>query len=148
MPVAKNMKQLNDMLMRELKSTMKKVRKKSKEDMKEATKWFYDGGEPEMYVRTGELGKTPRVTYNDSHAYTYGGEVSFTAYLDDSYVYTTGDQPDMGKVLDLANNGIKWITSGGYYARDTVGNQKFWERAEENIEKDFEGALSKTFTLL
>ena len=106
MPVAKNMKQLNDMLMRELKSTMKKVRKKSKEDMKEATKWFYDGGEPEMYVRTGALGDTPKVTYNNSYTYSNGG---------------------------------------GYYARDTVGNQRFWERAEANIEKDFRDTLSKTF---
>ena len=54
MPVAKNMKQLNDMLMRELKNTMKKVRKKSKEDMKEATKWFYDGGEPEIHIQMVE----------------------------------------------------------------------------------------------
>ena len=51
----------------------------------------------------------------------------------------------MGQVLDLANDGIKWITSNGYYAKDTVGNQKFWERAEENMEKDFEETLSKTF---
>ena len=145
MPVAKNMKQLNDMLMRELKGAMKKVRKKSKEDMREATQWFYEGGEPEMYVRTGELGKTPRVTYNDSYTYSDGGEVSFTAYLDQEYVYTTGDEPNMGQVLDLANDGIKWITSNGYYAKDTVGNQKFWERAEENMEKDFEETLSKTF---
>ena len=116
MPVARNMMQLNNMLMRELKNTMKKVRKKSKEDMKEATKWFYDGG-----------------------------EVSFTAYLDKSHIYTTGDNPDMEQVLYLANDGVKWITSGGYYARDTVGNQRFWERAEANIEKDFRDTLSKTF---
>ena len=148
MPVARNMMQLNNMLMRELKSTMKKVRKKSKEDMKEATKWFYDGGEPEMYVRTGALGDTPKVTYNNSYTYSNGGEVSFTAYLDKSHVYTTGDRPDMEKVLDLANDGIQWVTANGYYARNTVGNKKFWERAEENIEKDFESTLSKTFTLL
>lgn len=148
MPVAKNMKQLNDMLMRELKNTMKKVRKKSRHDMEEATKWFYEGGEPEMYVRTGALGDTPRVTYNNSYTYANGGEVSFTAYLDKSHVYTTGDRPDMEKVLDLANDGIQWVTANGYYARNTVGNKKFWERAEENIEKDFEETLSKTFTLL
>lgn len=148
MPVAKNMKQLNDMLMRELKNAMKKVRKKSRRDMQEATKWFYEGGEPEMYVRTGALGDTPRVTYNNSYTYANGGEVSFTAYLDKSHVYTTGDRPDMEKVLDLANDGIQWVTANGYYARNTVGNKKFWERAEENIEKDFESTLSKTFTLL
>lgn len=148
MPVAKNMKQLNDMLMRELKNAMKKVRKKSRCDMQEATKWFYEGGEPEMYVRTGALGDTPRVTYNNSYTYANGGEISFTAYLDKSHVYTTGDRPDMEKVLDLANDGIQWVTANGYYARNTVGNKKFWERAEENIEKDFESTLSKTFTLL
>ena len=51
----------------------------------------------------------------------------------------------MEQVLYLANDGVKWITSGGYYARDTVGNQRFWERAEANIEKDFRDTLSKTF---
>lgn len=148
MPQARNMKQLNNMLMRSLKNAMKATSKKAKADLYEATGWFYSGGEPKVYERTGALGDTPRVTDNNVSKHTNGGEVSFTAYLDQNYVYTTGDNPDMEKVLNLANDGIQWVTSSGYYARNTVGNKKFWERAEENIEKDFEETLSKTFTLM
>lgn len=146
MPTAKNMTQLNQMLMRSLKDSMKKVNKKAKKDMQEATSWFYKGKKPVMYVRTGELGKTPKTTYNESHKFTDGGEVSFTAYLDTEHNYSTGDKPNMEQVLELADKGKRWIVSSGHWARPTVGNKEFWQRAKDNIEKDFNDTLSMTFT--
>ena len=104
------------------------------------------GDEPTVYERTGALGDTPRVTENNVNQYTDGGEVSFTAYLDNTHVYTTGDNPSMQEVLELANDGTQWITAGGKKAKLAVGRREFWERAEENMEKDFEETLSKTFT--
>ena len=149
MPQARNMKQLNDMLMRSLKNAMKATSKKAEADMYDATGWFYGGGdpryEPTVYERTGALGDTPRVTENNVNQYANGGEVSFTAYLDNTHVYTTGDNPDMQKVLELANDGTQWITANGKKARLAVGRREFWERAEKNMEKDFEETLSKTF---
>lgn len=149
MPQAQNINQLNDMLISSINNAMKFVAKKAEADMYEATGWFYGGGdpsyEPTVYERTGALGDTPRVTGNSVSQYTYGGEVSFTAYLDNAHVYTTGDNPNMQEVLELANDGTQWITVGGNKAKLAVGRRKFWERAKKNIEKDFEETLSKTF---
>ena len=78
MPQARNMKQLNDMLMRSLKNAMKATSKKAEADMYDATGWFYGGGdpryEPTVYERTGALGNTPRVTENNVNQYANGGE--------------------------------------------------------------------------
>ena len=52
----------------------------------------------------------------------------------------------MEQVLELADKGKRWIVSSGHWARPTVGNKEFWQRAKDNIEKDFNDTLSMTFT--
>lgn len=142
---ANNMNQLNSMLLNKLKQAMKETSNKAEADMFEETGDFYSQGEPSMYERTGALGETPRTTSTDSFLTKNGGEVSFDAYLDQIHKYTTGDEPDMSQVLDLANYGTPWITKEGSNARSTLGKKYFWERAEKKIEKSLKDTLRSYF---
>lgn len=136
---AKNIKELNAMLQKELRKAMNVVSEKTLEDMYEETGEFYTQGEPKMYVRTGALGDTPRTTSLSST----NNSVSFEAYLDEKHQYTTGKNPSMKDVLKLANNGITNSSVGKL--RKTVGKQGFWEEAEKKIEKDLDNTLSSFF---
>lgn len=138
---AHNMQELDAMLMRELKKAMNVTSNKALGEMYGETGGFYTGGEPKMYERTGALGDTPRTT----SIRTGGKTVSFEAYLDQKHQYTTGDEPTMDKVLNLANSGIPWTTKSGSSARRTVGKRGFWERAEKKIGKSFEKTLGSFF---
>lgn len=137
--IAKNMKELNSMLNKELKKAMNVVSEKALANMYEAAGEFYTQGEPKMYERTGALGNTPRTTSLSST----GNSVSFEAYLDKKHQYTTGKNPSMEDVLKLANNGITNSSVGKL--RKTVGKQGFWEEAEKKIEKDLDDTLSNFF---
>ena len=138
---ANNLKQLEEMLKKEMRAAMKEVKEKSLEDMKKGTEYFYSGGSPKQYTRTGALGKTPKTT----DISVFGNSMSFLAYLNPNHKYTTGDNPTMMKVLNLANYGVAWTTRGGRPARPTVGNPQFWEYSEKRIEKSLESIMSKHF---
>ena len=136
---AKNMTQLKQMIMKRAEKAMSVASEKMLADMYDETAGFYTGGEPTMYERTGALGDTPRTT-----APTVSGDtVSFEAYLDTSHNYTTGKNPTMLDVLNLANDGITNSSVGNL--RETVGNQGFWDRAKEKMEKSFYDTLKKYF---
>lgn len=139
--IASNMNNLERMLRKEIQEAMRETSGDMLRDMYGETQDFYSQGHPKMYERTGTLGTTPRVTKTVSS----GDEVSFDAYLDQKYVYATGDNPTMGQVLDLANYGIPWTTHGGATARATLGKKGFWERAEEKMEKTLDDTMIKFF---
>lgn len=139
--VATNMSQLEKMLMSRMQKAMSVASKKIEADVMEETWNFYTGGSPTMYVRTGALGNTPKVT-----GLTSGGKsVSFDVYLDDSGGYSTGDNPSMAQVLQLADRGIPWTTSSGATARPTVGKGGFWERSEKKFQKTLNEVMKSFF---
>lgn len=138
---AKNMKELNAMLMSELRKSMSVASDKMLGDMYGETGDYYTEGSPKEYVRTGALGDTPRTTAVS----VSGNTASFEAYLDKNHQYTTGDNPNMEQVLNLANYGTPWTTKSGSKARQTVGKKGFWERAEKEMERTFNATLSKSF---
>lgn len=141
MATAKNMHELRNMLMKEMRKAMTVAQKKMEADMYEETGGFYTGGEPKMYERTGALGDTPRTTSVDIN----GDTLSFDAYLDQRHQYTTGSDPTMGQVLDLANYDIRFKTRGGANARPVVGKRGFWERAESKMEKTLNNTMKDFF---
>lgn len=137
--VANNMKQLEQMILREMRTAMNVASKKMLADMYDETEGFYTGKEPAMYERTGALGDSPRVTTP-----TVGvNSVEFDAYLDTSHQYTTGKNPTMLDVLNLANDGITSSSVGKL--RPTVGRKEFWQRAEEKMEKTFDEIMRSFF---
>ena len=136
---AKNMKELENMLKKEMRKVMEVSSQKMLADMEEETWDYYSGSTPAMYQRTGTLGDTPKVTAVSVD----GNEVSFDAYLDTDFRYKTGKQPTMLDVLRLANNGI--TTSSVGKLRRTIGNRGFWERAEKKMGKTFNSTMRKFF---
>lgn len=155
MPVASNMDELRSMLAKELEITMREVSDAALADMYDETGKFYTGKQPKVYVRTGALGNTPRVTNpKQIRSSRYETEISFDAYLDLTHQYSTGDEPSMEQVLLLASYGIPWQTKvyyvgdrkyGGVPAKPTVGKSGFWQRAEVKMEKDLERIMRRRF---
>ena len=139
--IAHSMNDLERMLRKEVKEAMRQTSGNMFRDMYEETQDFYSQGNPHFYERTGALGTTPRVT----KTVTSGDEATFDAYLDQSYMYQTGDDPSMAKVLDLANYGKPWITKSGTPARHTLGKKGFWDRAEKKMEKTLDDTMSQFF---
>lgn len=137
--IVNNMEQLQRELQRHLEKAMNAVSKKALEDMYEETGDYYEGTNPEVYERTGALGDTPRVT---SITKT-GNGAFFDAYLDLNYRYTTGRNPTMEDVLNLADKGITNSSVGRLWR--TIGKSGFWERAENKIQNDFNNIMSTYF---
>ena len=142
MGTARNAKQLNAMIMKDLKKAAQVASEKMLSDMYEETEDFYTGGEPSMYQRTGALGDTPRTTAVSVASSTEGGTVSFKAYLDTSTQYTTGKNPSMKTVLDLANNGGDMTSPP---MRAVVGQPGFWDRAQDKMEESFKETMDRFF---
>lgn len=136
-----NMRQLEQMLLKEAQKAMTVASDKILADMYDETGKFYTKGSPKMYQRTGALGDTPRTTAIS----TSGKTVSFDAYLDTSHGYTTGSNPSMLQVLNLANYGTPFTTKNGYPAKPTLGQKGFWERAEKKMQKTLDRTMSKFF---
>jgi len=132
---------IRQMIMKDMRKAMNVVSEKALADLYEETGGFYTGGDPKVYERTGALGDTPKTTAITSS----GKTLSFDAYLDQTYQYSTGDNPSMTQVLALANDGTAWVTASGATAKPTVGRGGFWDRAEEKIGKDFESTFSQFF---
>ena len=133
--IAKNMLELENLILKEMRKALNITSKKALADMQEQTGDFYTGGEPVMYERTGALGNTPMTT---SISVT-GNTVSFDAYLDTQYTYTTGSNPSMEAILGLAE-------TGSYTGlAPVVGKQGFWKRAHQNIQKDFDDTMRSFF---
>lgn len=133
------MDELNAMLMKEIKKSMNVASEKMLADMYEETYKFYTKGKPKSYQRTGALGDTPRTTAQTVAPNT----VSFDAYLDTSHQYTTGKNPNMLDVLNLANSGITQSSVG--YLKPTLGKKGFWEASVKKIDKTFVRTMRKFF---
>ena len=141
MPTARNMVELNRMLMIELSKAMNKVAGDILEIMNDATNYFYAGGVPKMYKRTGELGKTPTITKIKETSNT----ISFDAYLNQNHQYTTGKNPNMLQVLLLTNDMMTYQPNIGKL-RQAVGSPHFWDIALQRMEAAYEDVLSRFFT--
>lgn len=137
--VAKNMKELEAMLMKEISKAMNVVSEKTLAEMYGETYKFYTKGKPKAYERTGALGDTPRTT-----SLTVAGHlISFDAYLDLEHQYTTGKNPPILDVLRLANSGITKGSVG--YLRPTLGKKGFWESSEKKMERVLNSTMRKFF---
>lgn len=141
MPVARNMNELNRMLMAELARAMNKVAGEILKIMEDATDEFYAGGEPKVYERTGALGKTPTITKIKET----NNQISFGAYLQQNHQYTTGKKPNMLQVLLLTNDMMTYQPNIGSL-RQAVGSPEFWDRALERMEVAYDDVLSSFFT--
>lgn len=142
MITARNMNQVNQLLMKKIQQAMKEVQQNALSDMQKETARFYEGTQPTSYHRTGALGQTPRVSDLTSSKSSTGGKVSFNAYLDDTHQYTTGRQPTMRTILTMANQGGS-MKNPPMAALD--GNPGFWDRSKEEIERELKQTMTRYF---
>lgn len=141
MPSASSMAELERMLMAQMQKAMNVVSEKVKADMYEHTGEFYTQGKPELYVRTGGLGDSPRTTSLKKS----GNEVSFEAYLEPpSYkvpnpVFTERHLPSRysgSEVLGAAEVGQAGI----------LGKPGFWKRSLDDMKKELQSTIPQFFT--
>lgn len=133
--MAKSLAELNKEIMRKVNAAMKEVNYLALGDMRMGLDYFYGGGSPKQYTRTGQMGRTPKVT----SVISSGTSASFDAFLYQGGGYTTGKRPSMATVLQLANYG----NISGY--RPTVGSKGFWEYSENLIEDSLNEVFSYYF---
>lgn len=143
MATAKNMKQLDKLLQNQLRRAMSKASKQALSDMRDETTEFYTNTSPKKYKRTGQLGQTPRVDSVEYINNDHVQEMSFKAYLDTNFTYTTGTRPSMATVLDIANRGL--TAAKQHKMRNVVGNIGVWDHAIPNIKKSYDRILSEYF---
>lgn len=137
MPTAKNMQELEEMLKKEMKTAMEKVSKQALADMQYETNDFYKGTTPTMYKRTDNLKNSPRVTDVKEN----GNAVSFTAHLATGGDYTSGKNPSVIDVFNMAED----HNNNPADLRYALGKQGFWKRSEQKIEKDLEQEMKNIF---
>lgn len=137
--VARNMKELEQMIMKEAEKALRATSDRALADMQEETSGYYTEEPPKMYVRTGALGDTPRTTPITRR----GLSVFFDAYLDLEHRYTTGKKPTMLDVLKLTNNLIQKSSVGRL--RLALGEPGYWEEAEKKMEESFKKEMKKSF---
>jgi len=141
MPTATNMRELRGMLLKELANVMNDAAAAAKKDLKNATDYFYDGGQPKMYKRTGTIEKVQEVS---KVRRTQDG-VAVDVYFNEDASYLSGSKPTVGEVLLLADQGIPFTTKNGFDARPTVGRKGFWGKAKKDIEKSLKKEMKKHF---
>lgn len=127
---ASSLGELEAMIRQEMKNAILDAATQSQLIMHDAINYFYAGGTPKMYSRTGALGQTPQVDITSD---------GFTAYLNDSGSYTSGKRPTMAQVLRLTNNG----SAAGL--RPAVGATGYWKKAEREIKDAVNDAFSHYF---
>lgn len=145
---ANNMAQLNRLLRDHAVKAMRVISKKSEEILYEETAGFYADTEPDVYIRTGHLGDTPRITPIEIGLEDSRTTVGFKALLDTDYTYDTGSEPTMEDVLHLANPSfdssyVFSVNDGNL--RPVVGNEDFWVRANKRIQEMAESEMAKFF---
>lgn len=129
---ASNMAQLEQMLMNQIKKAMNVAAEQMKADVYEQTGSFYTQGSPKIYIRTGALGDTPRVTPITNS----GKTVSYDVYLDQSHNYSTGTW-NMATVMEHAESGDGY---GGI-----LGKPGFWQRSEQKFQKTLDRVMKSFF---
>lgn len=134
--IARSTEQLQKQIMDRMERAMHQVEQKSIKRIDSAILYFYSGGTPVAYHRTGHLMDT-----RETDPVTRGGlTVQFRAYLNEGVGgYTTGKRPSMADVLALTNYG------GASGLRPAVGNTGWWQRAEDYIHSDFESTFASYF---
>lgn len=118
MPTYNSMSALKADLQKRLRKAMEVSREAAEANAYEATGGFYTGS-PKQYVRTGNLGSSPRTTSVSGGGDTY----SFEVYLDTSNPYNTGTW-STPQVFNAANN------------EELVGSGRFWEQTVNDTRND------------
>lgn len=128
--VAKNMKELEQMLMNVMQQGVEAANQAVYKDLTDNLARFYTKGSPKMYERTGQLGMAGR----SENAERHGNEVVASTYIDDTYQYTTGTHSTPEIISDAEN-----------HKAGILGEGHFWADTEKNIQNHLDTEIKKRF---
>ena len=132
-------------LQQKAREAIEETDQKGLEATKKNTQDFYSGGTPELYVRTGQLGNSPKSTGVSGGGNTYESkiylDVGGTSYMVPNPLFDfdgTGrfSHYSSDEVFDAAENGHSHV----------VGKPGFWKKSDKEIEQIFDSSVSKRFS--
>lgn len=135
--VANNMNELRAMIQAEMLAAMTEARTTMETTLKKEVSSFYTQGKPKVYVRTGALGKSPKVDPISGA----GNNLSFKIYLDTNYSYNMPNPLfrqswySTEQVIQAAENHTSHI----------LGKPGFWQRSEAQFQNLLDSAMAKHF---
>ena len=142
--MASSWAEIESQLMKRMQGAMNIVNLHAENIMREELASFYAGGTPKIYVRTGQLGKSAKVT----PLATSGTTISFKAYLDKGSVSYHVPNPLFD--FDGTGNYSHYTTDQVFDAAEAghsgiVGKPGFWGRSERRIEQEFNSIMGAFF---
>jgi hypothetical protein len=143
--VATSLDQLNQQLLNRLKKAMNVANTKILSDMYQETGSFYTQGHPEVYIRTGALGDSPRTTSSTISKGGLGGSVSFEAYLNQSLGYQTPNPAFTSIGLASHFSDTEVLESAENHEANIKGKPGFWKRSESKFQKELNSAIRQFF---
>lgn len=141
MPEAKNMAQLERILMNRLKTAMNVASAKMLADTMQETYSFYTQGKPRIYVRTGALGDSPKTTPVSST----GKSVSFEVYLDTDLGYEVPNTAFTDICYASYFTGAQVLSAAEKGKARIKGKPGFWSRSEQTFQKTLDDAMRQFF---
>lgn len=141
MPEAKNMAELERMLMRQLQKAMNVASSKMLADAMEETYGFYTQGKPKLYVRTGALGDSPKTTAIT----TNGKSVSFDVYLDTNLGYRVPNPVFTDKGYASYFSGSEVLSAAESGKAHILGKSGFWKRSEAKFQQTLDETMRQFF---
>ena len=140
MPEATNMADLEKMIQQQARTAMQDVQKKVLSDMNYEVGQFYLQGNPSLYVRTGNLRSSPRVTGITGGGNTFG----FDAYLDTGY-YLVPNPIFTSRGYASYFTPEEVFSAAESHAARILGKGGFWSRSLRDIKQDIVSIFSSYF---
>ena len=138
---ANSMAELEQMILDKMNLAMATVNAKAEAATKEEVLSFYGQGHPKKYIRTGKLGRSPRI-----NPVSEGGkQVSFDVWLDQNYQYAVPNplfSPSDSASRFTAPEVMEAAETGSY---GILGKPGFWQRTEQRIKSDLDSTFASAF---
>lgn len=138
---ANSMEELEKQIMDKMRTAMLVVRTKAEMAEKEELQSFYSTGNPSIYVRTGKLGNSDRIS-----GLSGGGKrLSFDAWLDQSYGYDMPNEAFTSRGLPSYFSTPEVLIAAENGSSGVLGRPGFWQRTEKRIESDLNSTFASSF---
>ena len=139
--VAKNMSQLEQMLRARLRNAMNVASQKMLAETMQETYSFYTMGNPKIYVRTGALGDSPKVTALS----VSGNTMSFDVYLDKELGYRVPNTAFTSRGYASYFSGAEVLQAAENHTAHILGKPGFWRRSESKFQKILNSSIKSFF---
>lgn len=135
------MSDLRNAFQAEFIAAMQEANSKIDNVLKQEVSSFYTQGSPKIYVRTGALGNSPKVTPVNSN----GNQAEFKAYLDQSYSYPMPNQDFIQRGYASYFTTQEVLENAENHTAHILGKPGFWARSESQFQQILDDAIGAHF---